>query len=172
MTLLKFNRSLIAAMPRAQCTSPRIRCTHPHSLTLSQVSLRQKLHILALKLLEHLRRLRVVAGLPLSPARPPDTSGIFHQLVYTGLGDVPQDDVSGIDHPRFGDLGRVQYKVGALVSLLVKYSTDADLQKPAYKSSPILLWDRACIPRALLESDAELLQLLRERARLNAKWND
>lgn len=158
-------------MPRAQSTSPSplARYDQGHSLTLTQVSIRHQLHVLSRDLLAHLRSLRLAAGLPLSPQPPPDSSGLQHQMVYTGLGKEAQDNVNGIYHPRFVDLGRVLYKV-LVNSLMLNTRLISHLQKPVHKGSPIILWDASYIPRALLESDAELLRLLTERARLNAKW--
>jgi hypothetical protein len=135
---------------------------------MAQVSIRRKFHMISNNLLEKLRQLRLLANLSLSPPLP-DSSGIMRRLLYIGAGDLAKDDVNGVDHPRFCDLGRIQYKVLALLfssgTMLI-----SKLQKPQYKASPIIMWDESYIPRTLLESDTELLRLLAERARLYTEW--
>jgi hypothetical protein len=93
----------------------------------------------------------------------------MRRMLYTGCGEVVQDDVNGIHHPCFGDLGRVFYKV-LVILLFFDIVLIVKLQKPVYKMLPIIRWDPDHIPRNLLESDTELLQLLADRARLNAEW--
>ncbi|KAF9070218.1 hypothetical protein BDP27DRAFT_1362794 [Rhodocollybia butyracea] len=139
-------------MPRAPSTSSQARYDQGHSLTLTQVSICHQLREVSADLLNHLRNLRLAAGLPLSAPPPPDSSGILREMFYIGLGEEAHDNVENIFHPRFGDLGRIMYK------------------KPVPKASPIIRWDTPYIPRALLESDAELLRLLTKRAKLDAKW--
>jgi hypothetical protein len=95
----------------------------------------------------------------------------MHQMMYTGLSDVVQENVDGIHHPWFGDLGRIYYQV-LLDSLLLGATLTSNLQKPAYKTAPIIVWDPVYVPRALLESDTELLRLLSERARLYVEWEN
>jgi hypothetical protein len=106
-------------MPRAPSTSPRARYDQGHSLTLTQVSIRHQLRAVSKDLLHHLRNLRLAAGLPLSPKSQSDSSGIRQEMLYTGLGDEAQHNVNNIHHPRFGDLGRIMYKVPLNLMTLV-----------------------------------------------------
>lgn len=150
-------------MPRAQ-SGPLARNYQGNSPTIRQARIQRKLRVVSDKLLNHLRRLRAIADLPVSPASPPGSTGIMRQVLYTGWGEV-----TGDGDPWFGDLGRVQWKVRT-ISLLLATVLISNLQKPAYKRPPICLWDPLYIPRALLQSDMELLRLLRERDRLTVEW--